>query len=277
MIRHVFSGAGGAALAADVLGKGPSVVMLHGGGQTRGSWRRTAVDLVDQGYSVVALDARGHGESDWSATGYGFDLFVGDLLRVLDDIDGIPALIGASLGGLTSLLAVGETDRTIASALVLVDIVPRFEVKGSAAIQAFMTANPDGFESVEAAADAVGRYMPNRPRPQDLSGLRRNLREGSDGRLRWHWDPALMSGPVPDLDAMLARLEAASARISVPTLMVRGERSEIVSDESVAHFQNLMPEAEIVEVAGAAHMVAGDANTPFADAVLTFLKRVYPV
>jgi len=250
--------------------------MLHGGGQTRGSWRRTAANLVDQGYSVVTLDTRGHGESDWSATGYGLDLFVDDLLRVLDDIDGKPALIGASLGGLTSFLAVGEADRQIASVLVFVDIVPRIEVKGSATIQAFMTANPDGFESVEAAADAVSRCLPHRPRPRDLSGLRRNLRAGSDGRLRWHWDPAFMSGKVPDPNAMLARLETASARISIPTLMVRRARSEIVSDESIAHFRNLASEAEIVEVAGAAHMVAGDANTPFADAVLTFLERVYP-
>ena len=55
-----------------------------------------------------------------------------------------------------------------------------------------MRGKPEGFASVEEAADAVSQYLPDRPRPKDVSGLRRNLRPGPDGRLHWHWDPKFL-------------------------------------------------------------------------------------
>ncbi|TZG24712.1 alpha/beta fold hydrolase [Sphingomonas montanisoli] len=279
MAVHNFEGVGGAKIAADIVGTGRPVVMLHGAGQTRGSWWRTAAMFADQGYRAITLDARGHGESAWSPEGYGMDVFVGDLRAVLDQVEGRPALIGASLGGLTSMVAIGEAAHAIASALVLVDITPHIKREGGSAIQGFMGANPEGFATVEEAADAVSRYLPHRPRPKSVEGLRRNLREREDGRLVWHWDPAFINprpGHRPDIDAMQARLDDAARAIDVPTLMVRGSDSEIVSDEGVEQFRRLVPTAEIVEVSGARHMVAGDANTDFAGATIEFLSRVYP-
>ncbi|WP_157215138.1 alpha/beta fold hydrolase [Flavisphingomonas formosensis] len=275
-----YEGKDGARLAADSIGAGPPVLLLHGGGQTRGSWRRAAQALAARGYHAVALDARGHGDSDWATDGYGFDVFAGDLRAVIDQVGGRPALVGASLGGLTALMALGMAERPIASALVLVDITTRIEPRGVEAIHAFMTANPDGFASVEEAADAVARYMTDRPRPANIAGLRRNLRERADGRLHWHWDPDFLTGggrERPDPNSMMESFEAAARRVSIPTLLVRGEHSNIVSDAGVGRLRELIPAAEIAEVRGAGHMVAGDANTPFADAMIGFLERVYPV
>ena len=266
------TGADGARIAADVFGAGQPVLLLHGAGQTRGSWRRTAERLAEAGYQAVTLDLRGHGESDWSETGYGLDLFVADLRSVAAGFETPPALIGASLGGMVSMLSVGEGAGT--PALVLVDIALRTRASGREAIQAFMTANPDGFDSLEAAADAVSSYMPHRPRPADVSGLAKNLREGADGRLRWHWDPKLFQWG-PGMDDVWGRLDAAAAHLSTPTLLVWGSDSEIVDEAAVAHFRQVAPAAAVKRVEGARHMVAGDANTPFADAVLDFLARVY--
>ncbi len=273
---RVFAGADGASIAADVFGEGRPVLLLHGAGQTRGSWRRTAERLADTGYQAVTLDLRGHGESAWSKAGYGFDLFVGDLRSVAAAFASPPAMIGASLGGMVSLLTVGEG--VPAPALVLVDIALRTKASGREAIQAFMSAHPDGFDGLEAAADAVSRYMPHRPRPKDVSGLRKNLREGADGRLRWHWDPNLFRQEVDGagMQDVWTRLDAAAARLATPTLLVWGSHSEIVDEAAVAHFRQVAPAAEVQVVEGARHMVAGDANTPFADAVLDFLGRVYP-
>ena len=265
-------GADGAKIAADVFGTGRPVLLLHGAGQTRGSWRRTGERLAEEGYQAVTLDLRGHGESDWSEGGYGLDMFVADLRSVASGFETPPALIGASLGGMVSMLSVGEG--AWAPALVLVDIALRTKASGREAIQAFMTANPDGFESLEAAADAVSGYMPHRPRPANVSGLRKNLREGPDGRLRWHWDPRLFQWG-PGMADVWTRLDAAAARLATPTLLVWGSDSEIVDEDAVAHFRQVAPAAEVRVVEGARHMVAGDANTPFADAVLDFLARVY--
>jgi non-heme chloroperoxidase len=274
--HRVLAGADGACIAADVFGSGRPVLLLHGAGQTRGSWRRTAERLAEAGYQAVTLDLRGHGESDWSKTGYGLDLFVGDLRSVAAGFASPPALIGASLGGMVSLMATGEG--VAAPALVLVDIALRTKASGRDAIQAFMGAHPDGFDSLEAAADAVSRYMPHRPRPKDVSGLRKNLREGADGRLRWHWDPTLFhqAATADGMQDVWTRLDAAAARLAAPTLLVWGSRSEIVDQAAVDHFRQVAPAAEVQVVEGARHMVAGDANTPFADAVLDFLGRVYP-
>jgi pimeloyl-ACP methyl ester carboxylesterase len=233
--------------------------------------------LAERGYRAVSADLRGHGGSDWSATGYDLALFVEDLRRLVTLVGGAPALVGASMGGIISMMTLGDDNPPPASALVIVDITTRIDPEGANAIMTFMNAHPDGFETVEEAAEAVAHFMPGRPRPKDASGLRRNLRE-RNGRLFWHWDPALMRHDPrrADYDAHTERLEEKVRHILQPTLLIRGERSEIVNDEGVERLVGLIPHCEVTEVKGAGHMVAGDANTPFADALLDFLARVYP-
>jgi pimeloyl-ACP methyl ester carboxylesterase len=269
-----FEGAGGVRIAADIGGvpDGPAVVLLHGGGQTRQSWGGTAEALSASGYRVVSLDARGHGESGWAPGGaYDMEGFVGDLRAVLRTLPGRPALVGASLGGLTAMVAIGEADRPIAGALVLVDIAPKMNRGGTAKIQAFMQANPEGFSSLEEAADAVEAYLPQRRRPRNTDGLKRNLRfDPASGRYRWHWDPAFMTPRKWDPDIQ-RRFDDAARSVSVPTLLVRGSKSEVVDDEAIRHFRELVPHTELAELEGAGHMVAGDSNDAFNQAILPFL------
>lgn len=263
-------------VSADVGGDpaGSPVVLLHGGGQTRHSWKGAFDALVAAGHHVVALDARGHGDSDWDPAGdYSIDALVSDLRAVLRHTPPLPILVGASMGGMTALAAVGEAAPPIARGLVLVDITPMINVEGTEQIAAFMRANSDGFTNVDEAAAAVARYLPHRRRPRDTSGLERNLRE-RDGRLFWHWDPRLISPHHYDRLAVQSRLEAATRSLRVPTLLIRGEQSNIVGDEQVAHFRALAPAAEYINVPGAGHMVAGDHNDAFNQGILDFIARV---
>jgi pimeloyl-ACP methyl ester carboxylesterase len=97
----------------------PPVLLLHGGGQTRHAWGGTAQTLAAQGWYAVALDLRGHGESDWSPDGnYMIDVFVRDIRQVIRHFRQTPVLVGASLGGMTSLLVEGESPRPVSSAVV---------------------------------------------------------------------------------------------------------------------------------------------------------------
>jgi non-heme chloroperoxidase len=265
-----FAGAG-VRLAADVAGPagGKPIVFLHGGGQTRASWKRAVEVLAARGYRVISLDLRGHGESDWSPDGdYQLDRFVDDLEAILPTLGAPPVLVGASLGGLASLLAVGDR-RLPAAGLVLVDVTPKLETAGTSKITTFMTSNPNGFASVDEAADAVSAYLPHRPRPKDTSGLARNLRLRDDGRYYWHWDPRFMSGERT-VNPGFNRLEAAAQALDVPTLLIRGGRSEIVTEAGARAFLALAPHAEFVDVTDADHMVAGDANDA---AVIDFIDR----
>lgn len=283
----IFHGSAGNRLIADVYGEeGPVVLLLHGGGQTRHAWRETAERLAREGFVAYALDQRGHGDSDWSAEGdYSLTAFSADaaaVAEVLTTRAGTPpTVIGASMGGISALLAEGKAERegrpNMFAALILVDIAPRIDMGGVAKILGFMGAHSgEGFRSISEAAEAVAAYLPHRGRPRTHDGLKANLRLHPDGRWRWHWDPRFLEGPRP-ITTGRTQIETdlidAARRIAIPALLVRGASSELVRETHVQQFLELVPHAEYVDVAGARHMVAGDSNDAFSHAILTFLAR----
>ncbi|WP_063019751.1 alpha/beta fold hydrolase [Nocardia niwae] len=266
-------GSGGLELAADQFGPvdGPLVVFLHGGGQTRHSWKKTGARLGASGMRVVTVDARGHGDSEWAPDrDYRRQTMVDDLLLVLEQLGAPAVVVGASMGGVTGLLATARPGGEAITALVLVDIVTRPEPEGVARVIDFLGKHRDGFDSIEEAADAVAAYLPHRPRPKSTEGLLRNLRE-RDGRWYWHWDPGMLSDRVEDPSAMIEPMEDAARALRIPVLLVRGMRSDVVSAEGAEAFQRLVPHAQLVEIGGAAHTAAGDDNDSFTDAVAKFV------
>jgi pimeloyl-ACP methyl ester carboxylesterase len=273
-----FAGRNGVTVAGDAWGSpnDPPVILLPGGGQTRHAWGGTARRLAEAGWQAVSLDLRGHGDSDWAPDAdYELDAFIGDLLAVRASFAQRPAVVGASLGGVTALLAQGESPGDEFSAIVLVDIAPRMEREGVERIVSFMRAHLDGFPNLEAAADAIAQYLPHRPRRADMGGLSKNLRLGRDGRYRWHWDPEFVMGMRRSTASRQPdRLLAAASNIRIPALLIRGQMSDVISEASAAEFLGAVPHAKYVDVSNAGHMVAGDKNDVFADAVIEFLSEV---
>jgi len=272
----------GIALTGDTAGRAtdPAVLLFHGGGQTRHAWGSALREFSAQAFHAVSFDLPGHGDSGWVPDGnYDLDMFATSVADVANQYTR-PALVGASLGGLSSLIAVGEGMTPEASALVLVDVTPTIEPAGTRRISDFMRLGVDGFESLDEVADAIATYLPGRKRPNDLRGLSKNVRQRGDGRWVWHWDPAFFVNVDQDAGEPTAgrfsppgRLQSASRRVTIPTLLVRGQTSDVVSDEGVTELRELIPHLEVVDVAGAGHMVAGDKNDRFNDAALSFLKR----
>ncbi|WP_281784107.1 alpha/beta fold hydrolase [Sinimarinibacterium flocculans] len=275
-----FSVSDGLTLVGDVGGDpaAPPVILLHGGGQTRHSWGLAMEVLVNAGYHVLNLDARGHGESDWSADGdYSIATLAADLSAVIETLAAPPALIGASMGGATSLFYTGHADQSRVRALVLVDIVPKINAVGAKRIRAFMRAYPEGFASLEEAANAVSDFYPERPRPRDSNGLMKNLRRREDGRFHWHWDPRFVESPERAEPPQFAhKLQQAARGVRQPVLLVQGMSSDIVSTEGVADLQQQIPHLEVYEVANAGHMVAGDKNDAFNEGIIRFLQCCHP-
>lgn len=276
-----FRGAAGNALVASAAGEGRPVLFLHGGGQTRHAWDKSLRRVAKAGFACIAVDMRGHGDSDWIDDGaYAFPDFAADVVAlgeaIRDRHGQAPVAVGASLGGIAALLATRRKPDLFAG-LVLVDITPHMERSGVDHIQNFMRARArEGFATVSEAADAVAAYLPHRPRPKSLDGLRKNLRLHTDGRWRWHWDPRFLDGPMhveAGYEQVLAEKVAAVQALTIPTLLTRGSSSELVTDDSVAKFRELAPSAEFMDIAGARHMVAGDRNDAFGDAIVDFLVR----
>ena len=271
---QTLTGSGGVNLVYDKLGPadGQPVVLLHGGGQTRGSWGSLAVSLAAEGYNVLSLDLRGHGESEWAPDGdYAFSSYRDDVRALVSGLAGPPIMIGASLGGLAALLAVGEEPQIPARALVLVDITPWIDAQETSKIAEFMMARPEGFADLEDAGRSIAEYLPHRRRPDDLSGLARSLKPSPHGRLKWHWDPAIMR-PAEGQDDRTERMVEAARKVSIPALLVRGALSRIVTRENVAALSRIIPDLHTVEVAGAGHMVAGDSNGAFDRVILDFFR-----
>lgn len=266
-------------LAADGFGdaSSPPVVLLHGGGQTRHSWRATGRDLAKAGWYSLSVDLRGHGQSGWSSDGrYNLDRFADDIVAIVRHLGRPPVLVGASLGGNASLAALGHHPE-LALGLVLVDVSPFLQPEGANRIRAFMNSRPDGFASLDEVADAIAEYLPHRPRPRSLDGLRKNLRQ-VDGRFFWHWDPAFLKTPTDQVvqrDNLIdpARLGAAAAALRIPTLLVRGGQSDVLSVDDARRFLQLVPHAEFCDVVDAHHMVAGDDNKVFDTVLADYLDR----
>ena len=258
---------------ADAVADRPSVLMLHGGGQNRHSWKNTGQVLAEHGFHVVALDSRGHGDSDRAPDAdYDVETMTADVMAVLDAIGRPVILIGASMGGLTGILVADRAGPQRVTRLVLVDVVPRFEKNGSARIRDFMFSGLHGFADLDEAADAVAAYLPHRTRPRSPEGLKKNLRL-RDGRWYWHWDPAFMTKPGDDPELRTENFERAAADLTIPVLLIRGKLSDVVSPEGVEHFLETVPNAEFVELPGAGHTAAGDDNDAFSDVVVTFATR----
>lgn len=275
---HWWTGTDGLRLAGDCWGdpQGPLVILQHGGGQTRHAWKGTGETLAAAGFFVVAFDARGHGDSHWDAHGrYGWDLMAQDLRCVVEALGGRrPVLVGASMGGLTSLTAIGE-GLVDAAALVLVDVTPTLDKSGVANIVAFMRQKPEGFSTLEEVAHAIAAYQPHRRAPRNLDGLAKNVRLGSDGRYKWHWDPRFLDNDRSHAERE-ADLVSYATRLSIPTMLIRGGLSDVVSQEGAEAFLAMCTHSEYVNLPDAAHMVAGDRNDAFGDAMIEFLMRVAP-
>lgn len=256
------------------------VLLLHGGGQTRHSWQNTGRRLAEQGWCGITVDARGHGESEWAPDGdYSNETLAADIRCIVDTLGERPILTGASMGGLASLFAQSH-DASLGRALVLVDITPRLESEGIDEVLRFMRSGLDGFDSLDDVLAAVAAHTPNRSRPPRLDSLLKNVRE-VDGRWHWHWDPQFLSRAQgrdgePGTDAFADHAHEVARRISVPTLLVRGAESRVVSPEGVQEFLQVIPDARYVDITGTGHMVAGDDNDVFSAALLAFIEQLPP-
>jgi pimeloyl-ACP methyl ester carboxylesterase len=256
----------------------PLVIMLHGGGQTRHSWKGVAAKIANLGFHVIAHDLRGHGESFWDSDGdYTFDAHRDDLVKIIQQLGKKANLVGASLGGMISLSLAGNVEESKhCSGLIMVDIGMRPNDEGSDRIVEFMRSGAKGFASVEEAADAVSGYLPHRERPKDISGLKKNLRLKEDGRYYWHWDPLFLTdrtGMGEVREERFRQLENSAKRITVPTLLVQGALSDILTNKEKEEFLNAVPHAKFAEIQQATHMVVGDKNDIFAEAIVDFLSE----
>jgi pimeloyl-ACP methyl ester carboxylesterase len=167
------------------------------------------------------------------------------------------------------MLAEGTSDRVVSSGLVLVDVAPKTNRGGVERIIRFMQSGANGFGTLDEAATAIAAYTPHRVRNVNTTGLMKVLRP-RDGRWYWHWDPTFLDHAPMRIEDVL---DVAVSNIHVPTMLVRGMLSDVVTKEGADDILTRMEDVTVVEVDDAAHMIAGDQNDAFSEAVVTFLRE----
>ncbi|MFV3127137.1 alpha/beta fold hydrolase [Niveispirillum sp. KHB5.9] len=262
----------GLRLVADTIGDpdAPPVLFLHGGGQSRHSWRNAARRVAEGGYLGITIDLRGHGDSDWAADGaYGLAVMASDISHAMATFNKPVSLAGASRGGQVALVAAAAApDRT--RLVLLADVAPHISRQGAAPIRTFMERSMRGFDSAEAAAQALDA-LPGRDRPADPATLARALRHDGDGKLYWRWDPRLALPGFVQAEEETALMERAAAIVRCPVLLVRAELSDVLTDEGVETFRHLTPHLQVTTAPGVGHMFTNDQNDAFTAPLLDLL------
>jgi esterase len=236
---------------------GHPILFLHGGGLNAHTWDLVCLALRDK-YHCVALDQRGHGDSEWSPVGdYSLPAQVRDIEGFIEKL-GLkqPVVVGHSMGGFAAMAYAAKFARHMAG-LVLVDVAPELNPSGTARIRNFLAQDRE-LDSVDAFVERAMAFNPLRNPALLRRSLLHNLRQLPSGKWTWKHDP---NRGRPTAETMRARQEEIMKEVShitCPTLVARGEHSDVLSDASAERFARALPKGRWVRVEGAAHTVQGD-------------------
>lgn len=251
----------------------PLLLLLHGGNQSAHSWDLVSLHLADR-YHIYALDQRGHGDSEWARDAeYAPDQMARDALALIaQEGAAAPIVVGHSMGGMVAM-RLTALEPTLPRAVGLVDVGPEVSQRGAETIRKFVVRNTE-FDQLDQFIDRVVAYDPFRSREHIERTARYNLVQRSDGRYvsksdRLLHDPEFRQRARPDSE----RRDVAQGfhAFAGPTLLIRGERSNILEAEAAKRFVAGLPNARLVEVSDCGHNVHSQ-NTPgFLEALTPWL------
>lgn len=253
-------------------GSGTPIVFLHGGGLTAHTWDVMAVNLRDR-FRCIALDQRGHGDSEWSPTvDYGVETQVKDVEGFIAALGlNRPVLAGQSMGGLNSMAYASRHSDQV-KALVVVDVGPEINPAGTQAIREY--ASTPEQPSPEAFLERAVKFNPLRDPAVLQRSLYYNLRELPNGNWSLKHDQRRSSEEANRrATAQRERLSGEVVKISCPALIIRGAKSQVLTDEAADRFARSLPNARWVRIENAGHNVQGDNPAALLDAMIPFLRE----
>ena len=251
----------------------PSILMLHGNSQQSHSWDFVSLALSEQ-FHLIVMDQRGHGDSDWAGDG---DYSVEAQQK---DIDGLVqavglndfTLMGHSMGGRNSYVWASRHPGAL-KALVIVDTGPQTQRTGANRIQQFKEL-PDELDSFDEFVARVQEYT-GRTQEQVLGALKYSIRQRSDGKWTWKYDKVMRTPGARPSGWNADQLWGCVGKIDCPTLVLRGDRSDIFAEETMQRMGQVIPDCTTTTISNAGHLVQGDNPAEFLAEVGKFLGRVH--
>ena len=249
----------------------PKVLLLHGLRGHSHSWDDVSADLC-QDYHVIALDQRGRGESDWAPGGdYSSESFVADLEGFCQAV-GLDSfiMVGHSMGGRNSMAFAGKNARKIQK-LVIIDIGPDLDPKGSGRITQEMIDVPEEFDTFE----DVYAYQSKQNRFCSEPVLRRRLtyatKQLPNGKFGWRYDLEVREQRRNNTGSKQPDLWLNLPGIKCPVLIVRGSVTDTLGLDTAEKMVDVLPDGKLVHVDRAAHMVFEDNPEDFIRVLHDFL------
>jgi esterase len=255
----------------------PHLLLLHGDGLQAHTWDLSALLLRDR-YHLVALSLRGHGDTAWTPDAElardPFDLLLEDTRAFIEHLGyGELTLVGMSLGGLAAYRFAARYRERL-TALAILDAAPELDAAGLAE-PSRQRSRGEVLATFDDFLRGAQRFLPDRPEVQLRYSLLHALKPLPDGR--WTWKRDLR--PTAALDPAERATRAAALwldlrAIRTPTLLLRGERSQLLSAEVASRVEREMPDARLVTIPRAGHNLHGDAPAAFANALNEFLSQL---
>lgn len=242
--------AGGIALNVREAGSGPLMLFFHGITANSAVFAPLMAQFSNR-FTTIAVDQRGHGHSDKPDSGYEADDYARDIAGLIHSLGRGPAiLVGHSLGSRNSVTAAAKHPDLVRS-VVAIDFTPYIEADVFDVLEARVNAGSRIFENLEAVEAYLAARYPNMP----AAAVKIRAESGFhtvDGGLAPLASPTAMAQTVTGLRSDLTR---AYRDVSRPVLIVRGERSKLVSAAALARTSRLRPDLPVVVVPDADHYV----------------------
>ncbi|MEO8692464.1 MAG: alpha/beta hydrolase [Acidimicrobiales bacterium] len=275
-VRREAATVNGRRVSAILWGDAPAeVVLLHGGAQNAHTWDTVALALPRP---VVAIDLPGHGRSEWRDDGdYAVATMADDVADAIRAIaPSATTVVGIGLGAPVGLLVADRLGPSVAR-LVLIDSAsgvratasPQTATSSQAAQRVAAFTAHHRFATLDEMIERTLVYSPGRSSRAVRRGVHHNAQQQDDGSWSWRWDPRQRG----ERDYAFAATAAALTRFAGPILLVRGELSDIVTDELATAFATVHPDTELVTLIGAGHAVQGDRPVDLAQTLLAFVTR----
>jgi esterase len=251
----------------------PSLVLLHGFQSNAHTWDTFSQAMADT-YHVLALDQRGHGDTSWAPAGnYAPESSVSDIDGFITALRLAPTVvIGHSMGGRhAAMVAANYPDKV--RKVVIVDTAAEFPpAMRSQQSTTDAPPQPETFDTFEEVVQNGIKQYPLTPEAELRHANYHNLYRGVDGKWSWRWDINLLQWRRRNRSAP-GDLYTYLQRIQCPTLLIRGQRSPLLTPEVAQKMIQALPNGRTVDIANAAHTVNAD-NTPEFNAVTAaFLKE----
>jgi len=259
VVRIVHQLADGRAVSALKWGTAePQMVFVHGGSQNAHTWDTVLLDL---GVPALAIDLPGHGHSSWRDDAmYSPHSMAVDIAEVIAlHAPSAKAVVGMSLGGLTSLALAGHAPHLVRE-LVLVDITPGVNGDKAKAILDFVN-GPQAFASFDDLLKRTIEHNPTRTIESLRRGILHNAKQLDDGSWQWRYDRRShirSENSEPISGDALGKLWDLIGSLECPLTLLRGGTSPVVDDADVAELMRRQGRAAVLVIDGAGHSIQGD-------------------